>query len=146
MTETKWTPGPWKIDGPDYFKNFTLTGEGETLAIAAVCNGETRQITPTPLNANAWQRLRNRSGRTMTDIKLTPTQKAALRYMLGCYGYTTSAYDLNRAIGGNICTLNRLCFRGLVIAIGIGHVAFPRTADWKLTPKGVEIAKGLAND
>ena len=41
MTETKWTPGPWKIDGPDYFKNFTLTGEGETLAIAAVCNGET---------------------------------------------------------------------------------------------------------
>lgn len=82
----------------------------------------------------------------MPDIKFTPTQKAALKYMLKCAGYTTSAYDLKRAHGGNLRTLNRLCSDGLVIAIGIGHVAFPRSAEWKLTPKGVEIAKGLGND
>ena len=83
----------------------------------------------------------------MTDIKLTATQKAALRYMLTCDGYTTSAYGLSRDRSrGNLNTLNQLGAKGLVKAIGLGHSAFPRTADWKLTPKGIEIAKGLAND
>ncbi len=34
--ETKWTDGPWNIDGPDCFGDFNILCDGDALAIAAV--------------------------------------------------------------------------------------------------------------
>lgn len=34
--ETKFTPGPWRIDGPDCFGDFNILHDGDSLAVAAV--------------------------------------------------------------------------------------------------------------
>jgi len=43
MTDAKYTPGSWRLRGPDEFGDFTVLPTNEGLAIAAVVNGEMRR-------------------------------------------------------------------------------------------------------
>lgn len=45
MSETKHTPGPWRLTGPDDFGDYTIQPPDAELAIAAVVNGAMNHLT-----------------------------------------------------------------------------------------------------
>ena len=47
---TKWTPGPWRSEGPDEFGDYNILHDGDSLAIAAVVSN---MRLPDEVRANA---------------------------------------------------------------------------------------------
>lgn len=70
-------------------------------------------------------------------MKLTPTQRKALA---GLKDESSSAFSLRVSL----TTLEALQSKGLVRAIGLGHMAMPRSAAWQITQAGLAALSGGA--
>ena len=72
---------------------------------------------------------------------MTPRQKQALEFIASKPMGRTCGYDLKRNRLGNTQTLKQLAAKGMCEPVGLGHMAMPQTADYRITDKGREAIK-----
>jgi len=75
---------------------------------------------------------------------VTETQRSAPEFIANQPKGQTCGYTLKRNLVGNTGTLKRLASRKLVEPIGLGHMAFPANAMYRITAKGRAALEGKA--